>query len=312
MMKLMVDEDPQAITQFVIHQLYHARGRQPPEEIKILAQLGTEFQATEADADGLLLMRIGAYAPMMLHIEFQSKRDAIMPDRLLDYSLRARRKHGPFPMLSSVIYLRDDGTVQEPPMTWEILDDVRLLDFQYLCLKLWEIPREEILALHQPALLPLSLLTKGEVNRIIVKEMFEELLASKLYDLLPVGQTVASWLLGSTNLEWLQKEYYQMLDFFKDAPAYAWMTESAREEGREEGREEARRQIEQAVEVIREAVVVLVSRCFPKLEHLAKQQILLVKNQERLQRLIFQLSMAQESSEAKELLLELGGEGSTE
>jgi hypothetical protein len=35
-----------------------------------------------------------------------------------------------------------------------------------------------------------------------------------------------------------------MLDFFKDAPAYAWMTESAREEGRKE----ARRQIEQALQ----------------------------------------------------------------
>jgi hypothetical protein len=230
-MKLIVDEDPLAITRFVIQQWFQARGRQPPGKIEILAQLGTEFQATKADADGLLLVRIGAYAPMMLHIEFQKKRDAIMSDRLLDYSLRARRKHDPFPVLSCVIYLHDDGSVQEPPMTWDILDEVRLLDFQYLCLKLWEIPREEILALHQPALLLLSLLTKGEVNRIIVKDMFQELLSNKLYDLLPVGQTIVSWLLGNTNLEWLQKEYYQMLDFFKDAPAYEWMTASAREEG---------------------------------------------------------------------------------
>lgn len=305
-MKVLVDADPEAIAQFVLNQWRLKRGPGAEvENFKVLAQLNTEFQGSEADADGLLLVETVESKQFLMHIEFQSTRDRLMPDRLLDYCLRARRKHGPLPIISCVIYLRDNGFVEEPPWCWPVFEDHVNMVFDYVCLKLWDVPRADMMALRQPALWPLSLLTKGEVNRIIVKEMFAGLLANKLHHLLPIGQTIAGWLLPGNDLEWLKKEYFKMLDFFKDSPAYAWMTESAREEGREEARRElleANRRIQQALQEFRQIVVTLVARSFPDLAHLAEKQVYSVENQERLARLILQVSAIQDAGEMVTLL----------
>ena len=165
-------------------------------------------------------------------------------------------------------------------------------------IKLWEIPREDLLALNQPGLLPLALLTKGHVDRILVKEMFEVLLANKLYDLLPVGQTIAGWLLQGASMEWLQREYRKMLDFFKDSPAYQWMTEDAREEGLAQG-------LPQALDTFRQTAATLVTERFPKLARLARKQVRAVESLERLQHLILRVSLTQDALEIEELLLDL-------
>lgn len=310
-MKLLVDGNPRAIVQFVLQRLQLTRGLIiKVDGIEVLGQLSTEFQGTEADADGLLLVTTEDGRQFLVHIEFQRKRDPLMGDRLLDYCLRARRKHSPkngppLPILSCVIFLIDDGQVPEPPLTWELFDGQKNLVFDYVCIKLWETPREELLALNQPGLLPLSLLTKGEVNRIIVKEMFDELLANKLNDLLPVGQTIATWVLGATDLAWLKREYHKMLDFFKDSPAYEWMTEDARKEGREEGREEIRTQLQRALDVFRQTVVGLVAERSPKLVRLAKKQVAAVENPEKLQKAVLLISSAKEDNEVARLLADL-------
>lgn len=312
-MKALVDADPEAIAQFVLRQWRLSRGIAVQEaEIQSIEQLNTEFQGTEAEADGLLLITTRR-GRLLIHIEFQSKRDPLMSDRQLDYCRRARHKHGPLDILSCVIYLRDDRQIEEPPWCWYFEGQVTMaLDF--VCIKLWEFPREELLVLNQPGLLPLALLTKGKVDRILVKEMFETLLANKLYDLLPVGQTIAGWLLQGASLEWLRKEYRKMLDFFKDSPAYEWMTEDAREEGLaqglaqglEQGRAEGLTQArQQALDTFRQTVVTLITERFPKLARLARKQVGVVESLERLQHLILRVSLSQDASEIEELLLDL-------
>jgi len=301
-MKSLVNANPEAIAQFVLRQWRLTRGETIQENAKVIAQLSTEFQGTEAEADGLLLMGTEE-DKFLIHIEFQSKRDTIMPDRLLDYCLRARHKHGYLPITSCVIYLHEDGHMQEPPACWEVFGQKNMI-FDYICIKLWEVPREEMLALNQPALLPLALLTKGEVNSIIIRDTFEELLANKLYDLLPIGQTIAAWLLRGTNLEWLKKEYSKMLDFFKDSPAYEWMTEDAREEGRQQLLTAQR----QTLEEYRQILVALIAKPFPQLARLAEKQVSAIKDQKRLQQLILRVNMAQDAAEVEVLLLDLDEE----
>lgn len=294
-MKVLVDADPLALARFVLGR--SARTRALAEEgsgLKFIARLSTEFPGTKAEADGLLRLETGPGEPFLTHIEFQSKRDGMMGDRLIDYCRRTRQKHGPLPIVSCVIYLRPAGTIEESPHIWPALGGGINLVFEYVCIKLWEVSREEILALGQPALLPLALLTKGQVDRILVKEMFEELLAHKLYDLLPVGQTIAGWLLREVDLEWLRKEYHKMLDFFKDSPAYAWMTEEALERGLERGREG-----------FRQVIVTLVGERFPHLAPLAQKQVALVQDQDRLQQLVLRVSLSQDAAEIEHLLLSL-------
>jgi hypothetical protein len=158
--------------------------------------------------------------------------------------------------------------------------------------------REELLAFNQPALLPLALLTKGGANRTIVTEMFESLLKHKLYDLLPVGQTLASLTLKEDDLDWLERTYTTMTDILKDSPAYQWMTRDAREEGCVQGGEE----------VLRRTVIAVVSQRFPKRVGLTKRLVHPCHDTELMQKLIVNLSIAKNDAEAQGYLVSFGEE----
>ncbi|MGH2507866.1 MAG: hypothetical protein ACRDHZ_10765 [Ktedonobacteraceae bacterium] len=330
-MKVIVDASPEAVVQFVLHQWCVTQGQIPPENsFKVLAQLNTEFQGSEAAADGLLLVELANGQQILVHIEFQSKHDKHMPDRLLDYCLRARRKHGSLPIISCVVYLRDDGPVEEPPWCWSVTEQYANLAFDYVCIKLWEIPREDVLALQQPVLLPLSLLAKGEVNRIIVRDMFEELRANKLNDLMLPGQIVAGWLLQGDDFEWLKKEYAKMASIFEDSPLIEWIKEDTLIKALEQAREEVNRQVaeerqraleerqralkerQRALEGFQQAVVAIVSGRYPKLARLAQKQVRQVENQEHLQQLIRRISVLNNAEDVEELLLDLDSEEQSE
>jgi predicted transposase YdaD len=252
----------------------------------------------------------------LLHIEFQSSNDKGMPERLLEYSFRAKMEYDK-PICSCVIFLRKDGIVPEPPLRWTWRKGKKILIFDYLCLKLWEMTREELLAFNQPALLPLALLTKDGASRTIVTEMFESLLEHKLYDLLPVGQTLAALTLKKDDLDWLERTYQKMTDILKDSPAYQWMTRDAREDGRVEGLEEGRKEgrvegrekeREEAVEQFRQAVIAVVSHRFPKRVRFTKKLVHLCHDMERLQKLVVNLSIAQNEADAEDYLLSFSEE----
>ena len=304
-LKSIVNANPKAIARLVIRLAKRQGITIPKGAIKAVVQLSTEFQGTDADADGLLLIELEDGRCFLLHIEFQSARDSTMPDRLIDYCLRARRKHGPLPILCCVIYLREDGHMEEPPARWPWFDEQSTMLFTYVCVKLWETPREEIQAEQQPALLPLTLLAKGPIDDILVKSMFEGLLANKLHDLIPVGQTIAAWLLKGVALERLKKEYYQMLEVFRDSPFFEWVAETVSEEARQQVEEANRRTLTR----FREIVVALVTHEFPDLTSLAKQQVAQVDDQDRLQQLILQVSTTHDFQEMVHLLTNASGEG---
>lgn len=312
-MKVIVDANPEAMAQFVLQQYNLLRDvHLPLEGFKIVAQLNTEFQGTETDADGLLLLELPDGRQIMVHMEFQSRRDGHMPDRLIDYCLRARHKYGPLPIICCVIYLRDNGQMQDPPYIWTVIEGYNNLAFDYVSIKMWETPREELLAFQQPALLPLAMLAKGEMNRIIVRDMLEELHANKLNDLIPAGQIIAGWVLKGDDLEWLKKEYHKMTDIFEDSPVIEWIREDAREKAHEEinrqileERQRALEERQRALERFQQTVVALVAKDFPKLVRMAKKQVRQVEDQERLQRLILRLIVSHNLEEVEGLLLDL-------
>lgn len=309
-MKVIVDANPEAIVWFVLRQWCLAQGMLlQVDGLKVLEQLSTEFQGREARADGLLLVELDGQR-IMIHIEFQSKYDKHMPERLLDYCLRARHKHGALPIISCVIYLRADEPVEEPPWRWSVTEQYDNLVFDYVCIKLWEIPREDVLALQQPVLLPLALLAKGEVNRIMIRDMFETLRTNKLNDLMLPGQIIAGWLLKASDLEWLKKEYSKMASIFEDSPVIEWIKEDAYEKALKKAYGVARQLIieeerRKALEGWRQAVVSIVSGYYPKLARLARKQVQLVEDQERLQELIRQISTLRNAEDVEGLLLDL-------
>lgn len=304
-MKLIIAADPLAISKFILH---YAEVEIQATGLTVVAMLNTEFEGYEVEADGLLLLRTSNGEEILLHIEFQSARDKTMPDRQLEYCLRARKKYGPLPIISCVIYLRPDGSVLEPPLCWQLQSGRKLLLFDYVCIKLWELPQEELLTLKQPALWPLVLLTKGEVNRTIIKEMFQSLLDNKLQDLFLVSEILAALVLKDDDLAWLKKELSMLTDIFKESPAYYWITEQAHEEGLAQGRAQAR---EQALEGFRQIAVALVIGRFPELEWLVRKQVYQVEDQGRLQELILQINTTQSATEVIKLLQDVKADSQT-
>lgn len=89
-----------------------------------------------------------------------------------------------------------------------------------------------------------------------------------------------------------------MTDFFKDSPAYHWITDDARTEGLERGREEGR------MEGLRESILNIVSGRFPSIVLLTEKQLPLIQHIRPLERLVRKAIMAQTAAEVRQYLVE--------
>lgn len=298
-LKSLVADCPLAFAELILRELkINARG------IKVVAQLDTGLQGYDLDADALLLITLEDGEEILVHIEFQSVSDNEMPDRLLEYCFRARKKYGRKPIVSCVIYLRDVGKVQEPPHSWGLKSGRKLMAFDYLAIKLHEEEADKLLTLNQPAILPLTLLTKGGASRTMVAGIFNELQSNGLRNLLPVTHLLANLVLkdNKVDLDWLERKYREMTVNFKDLPAYHWMTDDAYNEGREEGREEG---LEKGrVESLRGAIASIIEESFPGVVKFAKKQLPLISHVAPLKKLVVNVHKAQTPEEVKRYLSE--------
>ncbi|MBV9231240.1 MAG: hypothetical protein JOZ18_18155, partial [Chloroflexi bacterium] len=248
---------------------------------------------------GNVLLVEGSKGPLyLIEIEFQSTLHPYMPLNSLVNCARAKKKYwkayGNLPIIAAVIYLFDEQNIPDPPLRWSAPIEETTLLFSYLSIQMKELPRQELLGLQEPELWPLALLTEGQVDRIIVSEMFTDLLNHKRYQTLSIGHIIASWLLRGEDLDWLNKEYQKMYELFEDSPAWKWMEESARQDERKK-----------TLATLRQGVVEMVALHFPKLERLAKAQVRLLDQTERFTQVMLRLSQAQNSDEAQDVLLSL-------
>jgi hypothetical protein len=120
--------------------------------------------------------------------------------------------------------------------------------------------------------------------------MFAELLEQKLYNILPIGHTIAAWFLRGDDLSWLNAE-----------------------------QKKAERRLQEkdksALATFQQMVIGLVSQRFPTLLRLAKAQMHLLKQPERFQEVILRLSLARDIDEAQDILYSFSeneAEGDTE
>ena len=339
-MKLLVDTNPEAMARFVLHEWRKQQEEDLPEtQITAVTLLSEEFQGEELKGDGVWLIE-GPEGPLYLvEIEYQSVLDTTMPLRSLEYLARAKKKHwktcGKLPVIAVVIYLFDEMNMPDCPLHWPAPHGQTAMVFHYLIIKMKELPREDLLALREPALWPLILLTGGTVDRILIEEMFAELLEQKLYNTLPLSHTIAAWFLQGDDLTWLNKEYQKMYEFFKDSPALQWMEESGRaderkkadqrilEERKKAALEERKKANQRALEerkkanqraleerkktliTLKQTVIELVSQRFPTLKRLAKVQVQALKQPELFQQVFLRLSLANDVNEAQNVLLSL-------
>jgi hypothetical protein len=96
----------------------------------------------------------------LLHIELQVKAEAEIGERLVEYFIRLwRRDH--LPVRSVVVYLRKIDGLAEPPFVVRWDQTRELLRYIYEVVRLWEIPRERVLATTHYEPWPLSSLMAG-------------------------------------------------------------------------------------------------------------------------------------------------------
>jgi hypothetical protein len=139
-----------------------------------------------------------------------------------------------------VIYLREDGEVQQPPYIRRFPDEEgeEVLRFYYRVIKLADIPAEAILTQDWVGLLPLLPLTKGGKEPEVVKTMVDRLGEAREFDLLAIAHLLGG-LVFKKGPE--REAFRKRLSMFQDILEESWVYQEIIEQGLEKGRAEGRK-----------------------------------------------------------------------
>jgi predicted transposase YdaD len=253
------------------------------------AALSIELKNWTRETDFLLDV-IQNERQMLVHMEFQSREDEDMAQRLLEYNVLATREHGR-PVLSCVIYLRKDSKIAESPLIWELPNGQKVLYFHFIVIKLWDITADELIQTNLTGLLPLVPLTKDGGQYEVIDEVATKLAAAKEYNLLEYARRFASLVFkeGSDH-EWLNRRFAVYKDILEDS----WVVQEQRREGELRG--------------LHLAVQDVIQARFPEILPYAKKQMDGIEDTEVLRRLNVKMSMAQTAEEALQYLFTVGKE----
>jgi predicted transposase YdaD len=250
------------------------------------AALSIELKNWTRETDFLLDV-IQNERQMLIHMEFQSREDEDMAQRLLEYNVLATREHGR-PVLSCVIYLRKDSKIAESPLIWELPNGQRVLYFHFIVIKLWDITADELIQTNLIGLLPLVPLTKDGGQYEVIDAVATKLANANEYNLLEFARRFASLVFkDGSDHEWLNRRFAMYRDILEDS----WVVQEERREGKRDG--------------LRQALLAVVQARFPEIIDLMKKQIDGVENPESLQDLLIKISLAQNVEDATMALFAL-------
>jgi predicted transposase YdaD len=273
-----------------------------------------ELHARSIEAD--LLYRVARNGlELILHVEFQRRRDPEMGRRLWEYNAQTTIMNR-VPVWSFVIYLVRDGVVAESPyQVW--FSDIKMFhEFHYDIIKLWELSSDELEQPGREGLLPLLPLTKNGGNREQVDEMFARLRAADREDLYALAYTLAGLVFRkSEDKVWLRRRFEMLKDILETSWTYQEMVESAQQKGLQQGLENGLEKglqqgwekgeasgIEQGrVQTLRDVVVRNVEKRFPALTGAASRYVNSVNDGATLDALVNKLFEAQTSEEVAAL-----------
>ena len=266
---------------------------------KFERELNTELQSRVLEADLLYVVEWDG-TEVIMHVEFQKRRDGNMGRRLWEYNTQTTIISG-LPVCSFVVYLQRDGNVVESPYNIARPNGRAIHLFFFDTVKLWEIPGEFLKQGGIEGLLPLLPLTQDGVRHEVVEDMIVSLNMAGKSDLLPLAYAFASLVFKSTeDRDWLRKRFTMLSeDIFEDAWAYQEMLAKGMEKGMEKGRTEA----------LREAILDVVQIRFPEIAERARQRVYSIEDLDSLRRLNVKLSIAKDVQEAEEALLSHSSNG---
>ena len=251
-----------------------------------------ELKEWKLEVDTLIEVLVNGL-PMLQHIEFQTRHDPTIAERLQCYNILLWSEYN-IPVLSWVISLLKDEHAPSSPLKRRIPTGKTVHEFHFESLNLAEFLTEDLVRLKQLELLPLLTLTKDGTRREVVEQMREDLLAAGRPELVQVGNTLASLAFqrkgDRADQEWLLRSMHEMQDILRETPYY--------QEILKEGRQEA-------LEALRRTLVRIVQARFPnpKMIRQAKGQAAIIEDPTVLENLILKVSLAQTAEEAENHLL---------
>ena len=268
-------------------------------------ELNTELQSRILEADLLYIVNWDDIQVIM-HVEFQKRRDGNMGRRLWEYNAQTTIISG-LPVCSFVIYLQRDGNVVESPYDLSRPDGRAIHLFFFDTVKLWEIPGEFLKQQGIEGLLPLLPLTQDGVQPAVVNDMIASLEKAGKRDLLPLAYAFASLVFKSEeDRDWLRKRFAMLSeDIFEDAWAYQEMLAKGMEKGIAKGMEKGMEKGLQKgrIEALQEAIMDVVQIRFPEIAVRAHQRVYSIEDLDSLRRLNVKLSTAKDVQEAEQALL---------
>ena len=294
-------------------------------------ELNTEMQSRILEADLLYVVNWNG-VEVIMHVEFQKRRDGNMGRRLWEYNAQATIISG-LPVCSFVIYLQRDGNVVESPYDIVRPSGRAIHLFFFDTVKLWEIPGDFLKQEGIEGLLPLLPLMQDGVHHEVVNDMIVSLNNAGKSDLLPLAYAFASLVFKSTeDRDWLRRRFTMLSDdIFEDSWAYQEMLakglakglekglnqglqeglqqglQKGRQEGLQQGLQEGLQQglqegLQEGREALRETIMDVVQIRFPEIAMHARQRVYSIENLDSLRRLNVKLSTAQTVQEAEQAL----------
>ena len=254
-----------------------------------------ELKEWKLEVDTLIEVQVNGM-PMLQHIEFQTRHDPTMAERLQRYTMLLWDEYN-LPVLSWVIYLLKDEHAPSSPLKRRIPTGKKVHEFHFESLNLADLLIEDLRGLQQLELLPLLTLTSDGTRREVVKQMRGELLAAGRPELVQVGNTLASLAFqrkgDKADQEWLLRSMHEMQDILRETPYYQEILKEGHLEGIKEGE----------LAGLRQGLVEVIVERFPKLTRLARKQVAVVDDPALLRHLLVKVSTVQSAEEAKQHLL---------
>ena len=268
LMKMLVGANPQHFVTWLL------------EGAEYKGERSTELKNRTIEADILYNLTLNG-KEMVLHIEFQRRRDGNMGKRLWEYNVLTTYTSG-VPVCSFAIYLRKDGRVIESPYPIAIPNGEIVHLFYFKNVKLWEVPAETLKQTGLIGLLPLLPLTKDGARQEVVDEMITELVVAGEKDLLALSQLLGALVFKpETTKKWFRKRFTVYNDIIEESWVYQeW---AAREQ--------------------RRTLFGIVQERFPEILNLVKKQAESIEDPEVLRRMAVKMSIVQTPEEAKQYLL---------
>ncbi len=226
-----------------------------PPEIRVLK---TELTLEPIRADALSFLRA---ANRILHLEFQTLPVSRppMPLRMLDYSVRLKRKYR-CSVEQVVIFLQE--TTNEVAFTEEYRDDTTI--HRYRVIRLWEQDSSSFLS--NPALLPLAALTKSDSPQALLEDVAEQVASIEEIEQRQNIASCAGILAGLRFEENLIRQLFRE-DIMRESVIY----QSIRQEGKQEGlKQEA---LTLTMRLLRRRFGELEARIVAKVQQLSREQL---------------------------------------